>query len=176
MTKHKKIAIIKIVISAIFMIAVMCVIFTFSNQNGETSSKSSDIVGEIVVDILGVEVPEGETPSSVPIIFEFNIRKCAHIFLYMMLGVTSYLFVYSLFSLKQNRGKLDMLYTTLGGVAISFLYACLEELHQSFVGGRAAQWRDVGIDSLGYSITIILCTLLFCALYIVRYIKTRNKV
>jgi hypothetical protein len=176
MTKIKKSTLIKIIVTAILMIAVMCVIFSFSNQNGETSSKSSEAVGEIVVDILGVEVPEGETPSTVPIIFDFNIRKCAHLFLYMMLGITSYLFVHSLFLLRKESKSIDLLYTTLGCLAISFLYACFDELHQSFVGGRSAQWRDVGIDSLGYTITILICTLLFVGVYIIKINKQKKAV
>ena len=33
----------------------------------------------------------------------------------------------------------------------SFLYACTDELHQIFVPGRSAQFRDVLIDTLGAS-------------------------
>ncbi|PWM51701.1 MAG: hypothetical protein DBX60_06360 [Bacillota bacterium] len=45
-----------------------------------------------------------------------------------------------------------------GGIAlvISLLYACLDEVHQSFVPGRAAQLQDVGVDAIGFCLAIAL--------------------
>lgn len=36
-------------------------------------------------------------------------------------------------------------------ILFSFLYACTDELHQIFVPGRSAQFRDILIDTLGAS-------------------------
>lgn len=36
-------------------------------------------------------------------------------------------------------------------IIFSFLYACTDELHQIFVPGRSAQFRDILIDTLGAS-------------------------
>lgn len=36
-------------------------------------------------------------------------------------------------------------------ILLSFLYACTDELHQIFVPGRSAQFRDILIDTLGAS-------------------------
>jgi VanZ family protein len=41
-------------------------------------------------------------------------------------------------------------------VAISFLYACSDELHQSFVRGRDGTPRDVLIDAVGMAIAVLL--------------------
>ena len=49
---------IKIILSAAATLAVMIVIFIFSGQSGETSSGASNGVGELVLGLLGIEVPE----------------------------------------------------------------------------------------------------------------------
>lgn len=142
------------------MLAVMVIIFVFSNQNGEASSEQSNFIGELIVSALGIEVPDGKTASDVDIVFGFNIRNCAHIFLYAMLGLTSFLFAASLFCSKEGRKRRSLLYIVLSALAISFVYACLDELHQYFIGGRTASWRDIGIDAIGFTLLIGLC----CAL------------
>ena len=178
MTKFKKIQIIKVVLTAIAMIAVMAIIFSFSGQNFEKSSSTSDSVADVVVDILDKEVPPGETSSTVPIAFGLNTRKLAHVFLYMMLGVTSFLFSASVFGFKKPSFKLAPLYISLSACAICFLYACLDELHQYYVGGRTASFGDVGIDSIGYILMIALscATYLLINLIINKRAKRQNKV
>lgn len=44
---------------------------------------------------------------------------------------------------------------------VSFLYACSDELHQFFVGGRSASFRDVLIDSTGACIGILLTLIIY---------------
>lgn len=50
-------------------------------------------------------------------------------------------------------------------ILFSFLYACTDELHQIFVPGRSAQFRDVLIDTLGasFGIAITYLTIKFFA-------------
>ena len=50
-------------------------------------------------------------------------------------------------------------------IIFSFLYACTDEIHQIFVPGRSAQFRDVLIDTLGASFgaTITYLTIKFFA-------------
>lgn len=157
MERAKKLQLVKTTVSACLMLSVMIVIFVFSHQRGEVSSGNSNSVGEWIVGILKIEIPEGETASSVPIFAGLSIRKCAHIFLYMLLGATSFLFADSLVWLIGIQSGRALLYATLGAFAISFLYACFDEWHQWFVGGRTATVRDVGIDAIGFSIAIALC-------------------
>ncbi len=153
MSKKNK-RIIYAVLSAAAMTAVMVAIFCFSGQNGEKSSQASNSVGKIVLGILNIEVPEGASPSDVPIVFGFNIRNFAHIFLYLLLGATSFLFVLSLFGLRGRYGAFTPLLVSAGAAVISFEYACFDELHQYFIGGRTASMRDVGIDAIGFVFSI----------------------
>lgn len=137
------------------MLAVMVVIFLFSGQQGTESAGVSNGVGEWLLGVLGIEIPPGMSASRVPIILGLNIRKLAHIFLYFLLGGTSFLFASAL-PIKATRNKRP---AVSGGIAlvISLLYACLDEIHQSFAPGRAAQLQDVGIDAIGFVFAILLC-------------------
>ena len=159
--QHMKRTIIAIALSGTAMLAAMITIFLFSNQSGGASSETSDHVAETILGILDVEIPTGQPPSTVPILFEFNVRNCAHIFLYALLGLTAFLFAASLFALAPKKRRLFLLWIVLAALAISLAYACFDELHQSYVDGRNAALRDVGIDMIG------ACTagVLSCAVY-----------
>lgn len=145
----------KILLSALPMIAVMVGIFLFSGQQGEASAGVSNGVGEWLLGILGIEIPPGMSASNVPIVFGLTIRKLAHIFLYFLLGGTSFLFAATL----PVKTVAKVRPAVSGGIAfvISLLYACLDEIHQSFVPGRAAQIQDVGVDAIGFCLAIALC-------------------
>lgn len=145
---------IKFLLAALPMLAVMIVIFIFSGQQGAASAGASNGVGEWLLGLLGIEIPPGMSASRVPIIFGLNIRKLAHIFLYFLLGGTSFLFAATL----PVKTVAKVRPAVSGGIAlvISLLYACLDEVHQSFVPGRAAQIQDVGVDAIGFVLAIVL--------------------
>lgn len=150
----------------------MVTIFIFSGQTGSISSGASNAVGAWVLDILGIEIPEGQTASSVVIFAGLTIRSLAHIFLFSVLGIASFLFVLSLFNLKKKKSKFDILYFALFAFCISFLYACFDELHQLFIDGRTASFRDVGFDSIGFVITILIST---CITFLITLLRSRSQ-
>ena len=145
---------VKIILCALPMLAVMVGIFLFSGQQGEASAGVSNGVGEWLLGILGIEILPGMSASNVPILFGLTIRKFAHIFLYFLLGGTSFLFAATL----PVKTVAKVRPAVSGGIAfvISLLYACLDEVHQSFVPGRAAQIQDVGVDAIGFVLAIVL--------------------
>lgn len=157
-------------LSVLPMLAVMIVIFLFSGQQGAASAGASNGVGEWLLGLLGIEIAPGMSASRVPIIFGLNIRKLAHIFLYFLLGGTSFLFAAAI-PIKAAR-KIKPAIS--GGIAIviSLLYACLDELHQYFVPGRAAQLRDVGVDAIGFCFSVALCVAVW---YTVLLLKGRKQ-
>lgn len=141
------------VVAAMLMLAVMITIFIFSNQKGEVSSEASNSTGSFILELLHIEVPEGETPDSVPIVGGLTVRNLAHVFLFSLLGLTSYLFCYfGMGLMKPTRYR--ALIAAGGALGISLLYACLDELHQRFIGGRSPRIRDVGIDAIGFCLMI----------------------
>lgn len=75
--------------------------------------------------------------------FDFFFKKIAHISVFGVLYLL--LFFGTRYWLKpQQQTALFVL-----PIGIALAYACIDELHQSFVPGRYPTWRDVGYDSLG---------------------------
>lgn len=117
---------IKYFIPSIFL---MILIFMFSHQTGcESSGLSSQIVLWI------------QTYLHIPIT-EFIVRKAAHMSEYALLTLT---FIYGFYKNQYPIQKI-MIYSLIG----TFLYACSDEMHQLFIGGRAGQFTDVLIDTCG---------------------------
>lgn len=79
------------------------------------------------------------------------VRKLAHFFAYLILGV---LVLNALTKSGYTR-------TSIGAMALAIcvLYAVSDEVHQLFVPGRSGQVKDVLIDSVGAMVGIGLSTL-----------------
>ncbi len=113
----------------------MILIFMFSHQTG---SESSGLSSQIVLWI--------QTYLHIPI-SEFIVRKAAHMSEYALLTLT---LIYGFYKNHYPIQKI-MIYSLIG----TFLYACSDEMHQLFIGGRAGQFTDVLIDTCGGCLTII---------------------
>ena len=171
MQREAKCRWLKTLLAALPMVAVMVVIFVFSGSAGGMSSAQSNAVGEWLLGVLGIEIPPGQSASDVDIFWGFTVRKCAHVFLYFCLGASAVLFVAALSAkaLPQWRPSIS----AGGAVIISFLYACLDELHQSFVAGRDGTFADVGIDAIGFVLAALLCMAVW---YLVLAIRTARTI
>lgn len=141
------------VIKIILVLLWMTMIFLLSNEEAVKSSKKSD--GLI---IKSVELFTGKSLSvqekeKVLKYLVFPVRKCAHLSLYLILGilVISLLREYMVINTK----------LVLLSLLICFLYACSDEIHQLFVPGRSGEVRDVLIDILGASLGVFFYYLFF---------------
>lgn len=153
------------IVCALPMLVVMAMIFYYSSQVGEVSSQTSNQAGEILGSILGVEVPPGNA-SQTQILLGLDVRKSAHVFLFSLLGLTSFGFFASVFGVfGKNCALLTPLKVFACSVLLSAVYACLDEWHQSFVDGRAGLVSDVAIDAIGFVGAAVACVLLW---YVIR--------
>lgn len=132
-------------------IIMMYVIFSFSAQTGTDSGnlsyKVSYKIVEIGNEILQKNLEPWEIEQKANEI-EYPVRKLAHMTEYFLLAVALSLpfYVYGL------RGFALMI--VAGLICVGF--ACGDEYHQSFVAGRGPSIKDVGIDSIGAFIGIIV--------------------
>lgn len=128
------------------MLTLMCMgmIFFFSSQNGEASQGVSDGLLEKIKALIAL------LPSITGKGAEHDIRKYAHMCEYFALGVTSTLFASELFYKRPGTPA-----APLSAWGFSFLYACSDELHQYFVPGRSAQFTDVMVDSIGFTLGVL---------------------
>lgn len=141
------------------LVSQMCFIFTMSSFG----HNSSDAQSNLFVDFIAQNFPhvrhglENNLISLSTLIF--LVRKTAHFTEYAILGALFYLNFRQLPKLNSRPKKI------LLPIVFSFLYACTDELHQIFVPGRSAQFRDVLIDTLGasFGIAITYLTIKFFA-------------
>ena len=107
-------------------------IFLFSSQSGEVSSKiSNDLI----------------------------IRKLGHFSEYMTLGFFSFSYLSNLFI--ENNNIKDFKKTGILSFLFSIIYASSDEFHQTFVPGRDGNIVDVLIDSSGSLVGILLSSILY---------------
>ena len=106
----------------------MALIFAFSSQGHDVSSGQSTGVVRAIRDVTQLSVPET------------IVRKSAHVLLYLVLGGLLASLVGE-YSSRRRR-------VIITSVAIAFIYACTDELHQLIVGGRSGQITDVLLDSV----------------------------
>ncbi len=124
----------------------MILIFYMSSQVGNDSAGMSDMIvsfiQSLIHDITTVEVSINT--------LSFIIRKSAHVIEYMIL---TFFFLYAFYKNKYNK---YLLYSA----SLSVLYAMSDELHQTFIPGRSGTAVDVGIDTIG----VVLALLIFLAI------------
>lgn len=125
----------------------MILIFTFSNQNGDDSQITSDIITDRIVEVV-TKIDSNFEYEKIKDNTSFVIRKIAHFTIYFIGGILVFNFI-DTFSLKNK-------YKILISVIFVFLYAVSDELHQFFISERSAQIRDVLIDLTGATIAIFI--------------------
>ena len=127
------------------LIIWMAFIFYMSNQNGKISTGQSNFF----VDILrsaGIDISD-----SIKEIITLIIRKGAHFSEYLIL----YILFYRTIIMYVNVSKTKYL-----AVLLVFLYACTDELHQFFIPGRTAAFKDVIIDTSGGCVGFIILSII----------------
>lgn len=149
------------------LIFQICFIFIMSSFG----HNSSDAQSNLFVDFIAQNFPhvrhglENNLISLSTLIF--LVRKTAQFTEYAILGALFYLNVIQLPKLNRYPKKI------LLSIFFSFLYACTDEIHQIFVPGRSAQFRDVLIDTLGASFGTLIAYLI---IKLITKIKEHSKI
>ena len=134
MTKGGKM--IQKIIFGILLIVWLIIIFLFSSENAEKSTKTSDGFINTITNILNIEKPKDKEKVS------HIVRKIAHFTEYFVLG------------LIPINNKLII------GIILCMIYASSDEIHQIFIDGREAKLLDVLIDTLGSAASLIILNLI----------------
>ncbi len=141
------------------VILCMAAIFCFSAQNAEESSKVSSGVVEIIEPIVEPIVRDMTPEVKADFMRDFTtfVRKSAHFFIYALLGAS---LIFALWGRESFRRPLLIPVCALA----SFAYACTDEIHQCFVGGRGPAFGDVLLDTAGAALGAVLCYLIFAGI------------
>lgn len=151
--------ILKRIIFTILIIVNCLVIFKFSSQDADTSSQTSGVVVNKIVDKISNVNKEKLTDD-----VTFVVRKCAHLSIYTLLGIWL-MNLANTFNLLSTRNRIVFC------IIFGMMYATSDELHQKFVNGRSAEIRDVCIDTCGVILGILLVILVG---KIIKNIKTKK--
>lgn len=125
----------------------MLVIFVFSAQKSEESTKLSNGAGRYVVTTVNEVMDKGwdeEMVEEYAQAIDHPVRKLAHATEYAILALLWF----------------GVLASKPQAVVIAFLYACTDEFHQLFVPGRAGLFTDVLIDTSGALAAMIIAWLI----------------
>ena len=154
-----------LVLSLLFVLAVMVMIFCFSAQSGEESGAMS---GRFTTWMLHIFVPDFDNMSAqaqtqLRDTVGLVIRKLAHFSEYALLGFALLLHI------SQVQKRISVRLSWLWAWGVGTLYAASDEFHQGFVADRGPSVMDVMIDSAGVIAGVLLLVwLLRCA--------TKNKI
>lgn len=130
----------------------MVLIFHLSGQEGTASAGLSYKVAEKTAVILHETVlPDRSTDELITLIHP-GVRKGAH--------MTEYAVLYTLLFLSFFFSTLATRSAAIS-IVVSFLYACLDEFHQSFVAGRSGNAMDVCVDMTGVLIAVAIILFIY---------------
>ncbi|MDO5402516.1 MAG: VanZ family protein [Eubacteriales bacterium] len=133
------------------VILMAAVIFGFSTQSGLKSSGLSRRVAALVIDCsesMGIAAVDELQREQYIECLQVPIRKGAHMTEYAVL------FTLVFIALTVDRVVIKLRYCM--SFAMTFFFACTDEIHQLYVPGRSGSIADVFIDSCGCFIAMAL--------------------
>ncbi len=141
---------VKPIVFLILMLLTMFAIFGFSAQDGNDSSGLSSSVSRILCKLLfsGFDSMTAEQQLFVVLGIHHFVRKAAHFSVYAALGFFSYLFLHLTFTNAKGMYWFSVLFCAV--------YAVIDEIHQYYTPGRAAQIRDMLLDTAGAAVGAIV--------------------
>lgn len=119
-------------------------IFYMSHQPAKVSTVQSNKVIHVIKKVSKSDEIKKKINS-------FIVRKGAHMFLYCVLAILFFGSIYN--------GD-NILKSVFIALLLSFLYACSDEYHQTFIVGRSGQFDDVLIDFSGSLIGVLIVSLI----------------
>lgn len=147
---------------ALLSLIWMSVIFGFSADDAEESTKQSHGVVETILKIFvpGFEEMQENEREALIAKYDWPVRKTAHFASYALLAFLLYLCFGSSKWLPQSKAV-----PSLFSLPLSVAFAFSDEYHQTFVDGRAGRMTDVIIDSCGAVCGILAAVVAVCLLF-----------
>lgn len=150
----------KILVSLILVILWMGVIYYLSSMDkDESSGKSLEIVEDVVekVDkITGASEQTIKKHKSFEFLESANyyFRRSSHAFVYFILSILT-------INLLMQLHKYKLYICNIISIIFCFIYACTDELHQSFIMGRTGRFFDTFIDTFGAILGCLFISLIY---------------
>lgn len=123
-------------------------VLVFAMQSVEVSNSISRLITQKIYNLFslaGIE-KQGLTPQEQIEYHNVILRKCAHLLMFIVLGILS---AQSVLKTKKSQKSIK-------AIVFCVLIAIIGELVQLFVDGRTARIKDVLLDSIGSTIGVLL--------------------
>ena len=141
----------------VLTIITASLIFFFSSQNGDESTKTSSGVVRFILSIFigDFNLLNLEEQNFLILKYSHLIRKLAHFSEFALLSFSFFCYL----STTENRRdkRVRIAYSFI----LCFLYALGDEFHQFFSSNRSPRFKDVLVDSSGGLFGIFLAFLIF---------------
>ena len=163
--KRKRLFLLRIILG-ILIVLNMALIFWFSAESGQQSSKTSGIVAQKAAEVTVPDFHRKPVEEQKEIVkqYQLPVRKIAHMTEFATLGGLIFLL------LLTWRGKVLLRFA--GSVALAALYAVTDEAHQNFSQNRGPQATDVLIDAAG---ALIACSVVLLVWFAVTCHRAKPK-
>lgn len=154
----------KVIVSLLVSCLIMVVIFLLSAQNSGESGSLSEAVSRALASLLLPDFDTMDPARQLALVeaWAWPVRKTAHATEYGCLAISLCVSCWEVRAFrceKAGRKLHDVHFITLTCViafCISILYACSDEIHQTFIDGRAGQIADVAVDGSGALVGCLL--------------------
>ncbi len=159
------------VTATIFLVLLYCFIFSFSEQDGETSGGLSRMISEKCMQIWNALAHKNWSEMIIQSwaeYFEHPIRKIAHFCEYAVMAGLLFCIWYpwiGLYGNKKGKGtkrkiaklwkRIPLLVRII--IPLVFVSAAFDEIHQLFVPDRYGNFADVLLDTAGGCFGLICC-------------------
>ncbi len=133
----------------VLTVAWALVIFSFSAQPAEDSSKlSKSVTRQVIQNLPGIRSLDAVKQKEAVDEMNSFARKLAHFLIYLVFGILLFLLWKSY--------PVTILWAFCGSIMVSAVYALTDEIHQIYVPGRKFLLLDIGIDTLGATCGMLL--------------------
>ena len=129
----------KKIIKLCFVLGWMILIFIFSNQISNDSTKLTNGILKTIIDLFNIN------EDFMNFMF-IPLRKLAHFSEYLVLGILIINFI--------KEFNIDLRNMIIYSLLLCVIYAVSDEIHQLFISGRAGLITDVLIDTIGSMVGI----------------------
>jgi hypothetical protein len=149
------------VIFIILGLSLMAIIFRFSSQNNVDTNLLSRNITEKIASVVFPGYESFSNSVKAVMLNDLNnfIRKTAHFALFFSMSAVFYAFFTVMTKMYLISGALS--------VAVNFIYAVIDEYHQSFVPGRTPLVKDVFIDTVGAVFGVIFCFMIIASIKLI---------
>ncbi len=150
----------------LLMILWMAVIFYYSHQPAAESSEISGSICYKIVSAINKICSQNWSDAQLAQRAEglsYPVRKAAHMSEYAILAVL----ILQVLNASTRRARYWMYYVI--AQLLASLYAMTDEFHQLYIPGRSGAWSDVGIDSIGACLGLMLVFL------VIRKVKEKQN-